>query len=208
MRDIVTIMKSVGAILEGHFVGTSGLHMATYINKDVLYTHPEATSEVGELFADKYKDEAVEVVVGPALGGIVLAQWTAYHLSKIQNKNVLFAFADKDEDSFILKRGYDGLVQNKKVLVVEDLTTTGGSVKKVAEAVTKAGANVIDVCVMINKDPETVNSEVLGFPFSSLGDFPVPTYRDDDCPLCKANIPINTEVGHGKKFLEEHGRTN
>lgn len=205
MSDIISILKKVGAILEGgHFVGTSGRHFPVYLNKDVLYTHPEATSDVGKLFAEKYVGKGIQVVVGPAMGGVILAQWTAYHLGKLGGRQVSAAFADKDDDEgFVLKRGYDGLIEGKKVLLVEDITTTGGSIKKVAEAVEATGADVVDVCVMVNRDPGNVTAEKLGFPFSSLSEYEVPSYEDKDCPLCAENTPINTEVGHGKQFLED-----
>ena len=96
--------------------------------------------------------EGVEVVIGPAIGAAILAQWVAYHLTDITGKDVSAAYADKDgQGGFILKRGYDGLVKGKKTLVVEDLTTTGGSVKKVVEAVRAAGAEVVGVVVLANR---------------------------------------------------------
>jgi orotate phosphoribosyltransferase len=203
MRDIISILKSVGAIItDSHFVGTSGRHMPGYIKKDKLTTHTKITSEVGKLFADKFKNKKIEAVVAPAVGGIPLSQWTAYHLSQITKKDILSLYTEKDEESNqIFKRGYDLVVRNKGVLIVEDATTTGGSVKKVIKSVRKAGGKVVAVCVMINRDPKMVNTKSIGVPFSALGVFKVPSYKAKDCPLCKAGVPINTMVGHGKKFL-------
>jgi orotate phosphoribosyltransferase len=210
----VEILKSVGAVItDSHIVGTSGRHMSVYINKDALYPHVELTSQVGEMFAQKYKDEDIEVVVAPAVGGTILSQWTAYHLSKLKGKEVLSAYTEKDkgtlagaaESEQVLRRGYDKIVQGKKALVIEDLTTTGMSVKKVVEAVKAVGGTVVAVCVMVNRDPEHVNAEFMGAPFSSLGVLKAESYAEEDCPLCKQNIPINTTVGHGKKYLESKG---
>lgn len=209
-NEIVEILKKLSAVItDSHFVYTSGKHGSVYINKDFLYPHTKETSRVGELFAEKYKDLDVEVVVAPAVGGTILSQWTAYHLSRLKNKEVLSAYTEKDkgttataaESEHIFRRGYDKIVKGRKVLVIEDLTATGMSVKKVVEAVKKAGGTVLVVCVMINRDPKNVNSETLGFPFDSLGIIQADAYDEKDCPLCKKNIPINTQVGHGKEFL-------
>ena len=120
-KDIVEILKQVGAILgPSHFVGTSGRHMELYLNKDALYLHTIETSTVGEMFAAKFKDRGVEVVVGPALGGIILSQWAAYHLSRETGRDVLAVYTEKDaEKNQIFTRGYDKVVKGKKVLVVE-----------------------------------------------------------------------------------------
>ena len=93
-------------------------------------------------------------------------------------------------------------MKNKRVLVIEDTTTTGGSVKKVVNSVKKAGGKIIAVCVLVNRDPELVNSKTIGAPFSSLGVFRISSYEVKDCPMCKAKIPINTTLGHWKKFAK------
>jgi orotate phosphoribosyltransferase len=200
----ITLLKKTTAIIsDSHFVGTSGRHFDTYINKDALYPHAEITSQMGELFAKKNKDFEIDIVAAPALGGIILSTWTAYHLSKLKGKEILGVYTEKDADkNQVFTRGYDALVKGKNVLVIEDLTTTGGSVKKVVDSVRNVGGNVVAVCVMVNKAPEDVTSETIGAPFSSLAELPVTTYEEQDCPLCKNNVPVNTEIGHGKKFLE------
>ena len=204
MNKVIDILKSVGAITtDSHFVATSGRHTPTYLNKDALTSHPEYASKVGKLFAEKFKNKKIEVVVAPAVAGIPFSQWTAYHLGKINKKEVLSVFTEKTpENDQILKRGYDTLIKGKRVLVVEDLTTTGGSVKKVIESVQKAGGRVVAASVMINRDPKLVNTKSVGVPFSALGVFKVPSYEEGKCPLCKANIPVNVKLGHGKKYLE------
>lgn len=202
-QSIVGILRTVGAILtDDHFVLTSGKHSDIYINKDALYPHTQQTSQVGELFAQKAKDLAVDVVVGPALGGIILSQWTAYHLSVLSGKEVLGVYAEKGpEKTFMLTRGYDALVRGKRVLVVEDLTSTGGSVKRVVDAVMACGGTVVSVGVMLNRDPEHVTSEVMGVPFFALGELVVKAYEESDLPVEIAKRPINTKIGHGKKYL-------
>ena len=93
----------------------------------------------------------------------------------------------------VFTRGYDKLVKGKNILVIEDLTTTGGSVRKVVDAVKAVGGNVVGVCVMVNRDPVNVTAEVVGAPFSALGVLKASAVEAADCELCKKNIPINTE---------------
>ncbi|MBT3834702.1 phosphoribosyltransferase [Candidatus Peribacteria bacterium] len=205
MTDIKDLFKKANAIIENdHIVYTSGKHGSVYLNKDALYPHTELASEVGKMFAEKYKDKDIDIVVAPALGGIILSQWTAHHLSKIKNKEILGAYAEKDsEGTLVLKRGYDKLVAGKNILVVEDITNTGGSIKKTIQVTEKADGNVVAACVMINRSPETVTSETMGAPFDALGVIEAEAFEASECPLCKNNVPVNTEVGHGKKFLAE-----
>lgn len=201
-NEIITILKKVGAILsDDHFVGTSGRHLDTYINKDKLFPHTAETSRVGELFAEKCKNLDIDVVAAPAMGGIILSQWTAHHLSKIKGKEIQGVYAEKKDHELKFTRGYDEVVRQKKVLVIEDLTTTGGSLKKVIDAVQQNGGVVVAASVMLNKDPILVTEKTFGVPFYPLAELPVNSYRALECPLCKNNVPVNTSVGHGKKFL-------
>ncbi len=208
MSKVLDLLKQTGAVLSnGHFVGTSGKHFGTYVNKDALYPHTAQTSEICKMMADKVKELEVDVVVGPALGGIILSQWVAYHLSQIKNKEILGVYTEKDADkNQVFTRGYNKLVAGKKVLVVEDLTTTGGSAKKVVESARAAGAEVVAVVVMVNKNPKEVTADFFSAPFYFLDILEVPVYSQADCPLCKLGVPINITVGHGKKFLEEQAK--
>ncbi|HYC34284.1 MAG TPA: phosphoribosyltransferase family protein [Candidatus Paceibacterota bacterium] len=204
MSDILQILKETEAMLpDDHFVGTSGGHFDTYINKDALYYHPAKASAVGKIFAEKFKDMDIDAVVGPAMGGVILSQWTAYHLSEMKGKEIFGLYTDKTpEGEQVLKRGYDKVANGKNILIVEDLTTTGLSVKKVVDTVKNAGGNVVAVCVMVNKNPKDVTSEMMGAPFYSLADYPIEIYKAEECPLCQKGVPVNTKIGHGKKFLE------
>ena len=208
MGNVVDILKKVGAVItDSHFVYTSGKHGSVYVNKDAVYPHTAETSRIGELFAEKYKDMDIDVVAAPALGGIILSQWVAFHLSKLKGKEILGVYTEKTPDKqMIFTRGYDKLVKGKNVLVIEDLTTTGGSVRKVVDTVKATGGNVVAVCVMVNRDPEKVTSEVVGGPFSALGVIKASAFDEAVCPLCKESVPINTDVGHGKKYMEAKGK--
>jgi len=202
--EVLELLKKSNALTTNdHFVGTSGRHLDTYINKDALYIHTNLVSRVGELFAQKNKDLDIDVVAGPALGGIILSQWTAHHLSRLKNKEILSVYTEKTPDkNQVFTRGYDKFIKGKNILIVEDLTTTGGSVKKVIGSVKKAGGKITNVCVMANRDPILVNEKTIGSPFSSLTIINAKSWDEKNCPLCKKNKPINTTLGHGKKYLK------
>lgn len=199
-QKVIEILKKVGAIITNdHFLLTSGLHSSTYINKDALYPHTTEASKIGYLIAKRHLGKGIEIVVGPALGGIILSQWTAYHLTQLEEKEILGQFSEKTADKRqILTRGYDKLIKGKKILVVEDITTTGGSVKKVVDSVRKVGGEVVAVCVMINRDPERVHSALFGAPYESLAIFEAEAYDPAVCPMCKAGTPFNKDIGHAK----------
>ncbi len=203
MNKVIDILTKTGAILpQSHFVGTSGLHFDTYVNKDFLYPHTKETSEVCKILADKFKGANIEIVIGPALGGIILSQWVAYHLSGIYGKEVLGVYTEKSPDGGqIFTRGYENYVKGKRVLLVEDIVTTGGSLLKTAKVIQDAGGDIISACAMVNKNKD-IEREISGVPFIALSNLFIPTYEAAVCPLCKNNIPINIKVGHGKKFLE------
>lgn len=207
---IIKILKKVGAILtDDHFVYTSGKHGSVYINKDYLYPHPKEVAKVGKMFAEKFKNKAIDVVAAPAVGGTLLCTWTAYYLSKPKGREVLSVYTEKDkgttasasESKQLFRRGYDKFIKGKKVLVLEDLTTTGISVKKTVEVVKEVGGKVIAVGVMVNRNPQGVNASLFGAPFYALGVFPAEAYDEKNCPLCKKGVPINIKIGHGKKYV-------
>src|SRR5579872_6324635 len=109
MNEPLEIFKKTGAIVtDSHFVGTSGRHMAVYVNKDYLLSHPLETSRVTYLLAEQFKNLDVEVVAAPVVGGVILGHWVAYHLSKMQDKEIFSVYADKTaEGPLVFERGYD-----------------------------------------------------------------------------------------------------
>lgn len=204
--DVLDLLERVGAFRKGHFVFTSGRHGDTFINKDAVYPYTRDTSLLCEAIADQFKEDKIDVVVGPAVGAAVLAQWTAHHLSNMNGRDVLAVYADKDgQGGFILKRGYDKVARDRRVLIVEDLMTTGGSVKKVIDIVWQNGGEVAGVGAICNRGG--VKKEDIGDPpkFFALLNVHLDSWEAHECALCERKIPINTEVGHGKEFLAAHG---
>ena len=202
-EELMNIFKKVGGYIIGsHIVYTSGKHGEAYLNKDAVYPHTGEVSAICREIAERFKDRNIQAVAAPALGGIILSQWTAYHLSQLTGREVLGFYTEKTpEKNQIFTRGYDQLIKSKKILVVEDITTTGGSVKKVVDSVKAAGGEVVAVCVLVNRNPDEVNGQTVGAPFTSLAEVKLAAYEEKDCPLCQKNIPINTTVGKGRDYL-------
>jgi orotate phosphoribosyltransferase len=204
-QEVVDILKKTGAVIgDSHFVYTSGKHSPDYVNKDYIFPHIRYISRIAEIIAEKYKDSPVDIVVGPSMGGIILSQWVAYHLGLLKQKEILAVYTEKQPDKDqIFTRGYGQFVKGKNVLVVEDIVTTGGSVKKVINSVLKEEGTVLAACSIVNKDPVNINRDFIGVPYDYLAIVGMDVWEEKDCPLCKKGVPINTQLGHGKKFLAE-----
>ena len=203
--EVLGILNNIGALIVGsHIVYTSGRHGAAYVNKDAVYPHVRITSDLCREIAEHFSDEkiyGIEAVAAPAVGGVILATWTAYWLQALTGRKALMVYADKDGDNFVFKRGYDKLIPDRRVLVVEDVLTTGGSAKKVVEAVRSLGGKVLGVGVLCNRG---------GITAQDLGDIPelfaltkvnLDSWPEEECPLCRDGVPINIDVGKGREFL-------
>jgi orotate phosphoribosyltransferase len=200
---VLDIYQKAGGFRAGHFVFVSGLHADTYINKNAVYPYTGEVSRICRSIAEKWQGKGIDVIVGPSTGGIILSQWVAHHLSELDGHDVMSVYADKDGDGFVIKRGYEDIVKGQNVLVVEDLVTTGGSVKKVVEEARRVGGEVAGAVVVVNRGQ--VTKEMVGNPpeFISLLTVHLGQWPEAECELCKRGIPINTEVGHGKQYLEK-----
>lgn len=205
-HEMLLHFSRVGAIIaDSHVVFTSGRHGSVYVNKDAVYPHTALTSRLCRVMAERFTDDNVQVVIAPIIGGVILSQWVAYHLSEISGNEVLAVYAEKSEDgnTFVIKRGYDKLVADKNVLVVEDVPTTGGSARKVIEATRAIGGNVIGLGVLWNRGGITPR-DVADVPkLIALINKKLVTWEKEACPLCQRNMPINTDVGKGRDFLSQ-----
>ena len=203
---IIQMFTDVGAIVTGsHFVYTSGRHSSVYINKDALYLHTGTISALCGLMVEDYDPEHIDVVVGPVLGGIVLSQWAAHHLNQRRTGGeTLAVYAEKAADGrdkqFFFGRGYNQYIAGKNILVVEDVLTTGGSARQVIEVIRGLGGNVVALSALCNRG-NVRSSDVGGVTISALVSIDLDTYAPEDCPLCKANVPVNMELGKGRSFL-------
>ncbi len=203
-EDIIAIVEQTRAFIQNdHFIFTSGRHSSSYFNKDAIYPHTDAIATLCGEMAQRLTERGVVVdaVVGPALGGIVLSQWVAHHLTKRSGHEVLGIYTEKTpENGQRFTRGYDALVAGKRVLVVEDVMTTGGSVRKVIDAVRGAGGTVAHVSALLNRHPGVITSETIGASLSTLLELTLEDFDPAACPLCAKGIPINMKIGKGKEL--------
>lgn len=204
-QEVLQVLGQVGAVItNSHIIYTSGKHGPAYVNKDALYPHTRETSRLCRVIAEQFANDGVEVVIAPAIGGVILSQWIACHLSEITGREVFGVYAEKAEnreDAFIIKRGYDKIVSGKNVLVVEDVLTTGGSAKKVIGATRALGGNVVGLGVLCNRGEITLKDVANPPKLFALVNIKLNAWDEAECPLCTKNVPINTDVGKGREFL-------
>jgi orotate phosphoribosyltransferase len=179
-NEFVKLFEDLGVILDGHFLLTSGKHSPTFLQCSQLMQHPEHTEKVIKELAKEFHNTDAEVVVGPAMGGIILSYELARHLG------LKAIYAEKSENGMEFRRGFN-IKPGTKVLVVEDAVSTGGSVKKTMEACEKASLDVIGVAIVVDRSNGKVK---LHENQHSLITLDIPAYDSDDCPLCKENKPL------------------
>ena len=185
-----------------HVVYTSGKHGSAYVNKDAVYPSTVRVAELCRFLADAAAPYRPEIVCGPAMGGIILAQWTGHHLG------LPAVYAEKTADGgMALRRGYDELVAGKRVLVVEDILNTGGSIRETIAAVRTAGGDVVVAAALVNRG--AVTAAQVGAPaLVALLDVALDAWDASACPLCRDGVPVNTEVGKGREFLAGRARSS
>ena len=135
----------------------------------------------------------MEVVIGPATGGVILAQWVAHHLTQMTDREILAMYADKADDSFVLKRGYSRLVKAKRVLVVEDILTTGSATRRVCEVVENNGGTIVGIGALVNRSPK--EPMLTEYDLKVLLNYHLVTYSRQICPLCKQGVPLDSVYG-------------
>jgi orotate phosphoribosyltransferase len=183
--DSLKLFRISGAIKEGHFLLASGLHSPIYWEKFRILQYPGYTEQLCRLIVQHFKDERIELVVGPTTGGIILAFETARQLG------VRSAFAEKTGETRIFRRDFD-IAPDERILVVDDVLTTGTSIKETISAIGKLGALVIGIGVLVNRSAEEID---LGAPLFSCIRAPTTVYSPQECPLCAAHIPLTKPGG-------------
>lgn len=201
-KELLQKLTEINAIItNSHVVYTSGKHGSAYINKDAIYPHTELTSHLCKRIATEFSKNNIEAVLAPVIGGVILSQWIAFHLTQLTRREVLGVYAEKSGENFVIKRGYDNLIRNKNILVVEDVMTTGGSVKKVIDAARLLNTNIVGVGAICNRGG--ISIEDLGnIPkIYSLINIKLDMWDEQNCELCQKHIPINTSIGKGREYL-------
>lgn len=208
MIEIMTALAGAGALItDSHVVYTSGRHGTAYVNKDALYLHPRLTEQLCAVMASHYAPEGVDVVAGPTVGGVILAQWVAWHLTQARPVGeVLAVFAEEAEENGVkqrvFRRGYDAQVRGKRVAVVEDIVTTGGSAQKVIDAVRALGGEVVGLSIICNRSGKA-GPDLFDVPLHALATVALDSWAAEACPLCAQGVPVNAAVGKGAAFLAQ-----
>jgi len=174
------ILRETGAVLQGHFLLTSGRHSGWFIQCAQVLQYPEKAEELCRRLAEEFRDFEVETVIGPAVGGIIVSYEVARHLK------LRAIYADKKEGKLTLGRGFH-LRPGERTLVVEDVTTTGGSVKKVIDIVEEYGGKAVGVGVLVDRTAGKIEYPV---PSRSVVQLEVESYPKEECPLCKKGVPL------------------
>jgi orotate phosphoribosyltransferase len=207
--DPTDVLAECGALITGtHVVYASGRHGDAYVNKDAVFLRPDKLSTLALRLALAFAKSDVAAVVGPAIGGAILANAVALHLRNwsATSRDVIAAYADKNgTGGYVFGRGYDKAIAGKRVLLVEDVLTTGGTARRAAYAAREAHAEVIGLGALVNRGG--VKAEDVHLPtLVSLVEIDLASWEEAACPLCAANVPVREDIGKGKEFLARKGQ--
>jgi len=186
---MLEVMEKHNALLKGHFILTSGLHSDRYLQCALLLQHPAQAEEAGRKIAALFSDAQVDTVIGPALGGIIIA----HEVGRALGARVLFA--ERENGKMTLRRGFS-LARGERVLVVEDVITTGGSAKEVEDLATALGATVVGIGSIIDRGGGTA---AFAAPFRAIERLNVEAHKPEDCPMCRQGIPAHKPGSRGGK---------
>jgi orotate phosphoribosyltransferase len=178
-QQVLEIFRTHKALLEGHFILSSGLHSDRYIQCALVLQHPQVAEQLCSMLAEKFKHLSAAAVVAPALGGVLVAHEVARALG------VRSLFTERQDGGMRFRRGFT-LEASEPVLVVEDVITTGLSTRETMSCVEQGGARVIGAGALIDRSGGAVD---LGVPKGALVTLSVRNYSPSECPLCKAGIP-------------------
>lgn len=178
--QIIEIFKTTGTFMDGHFRLTSGLHSGLYVEKFRVLEHPEHTETLCREIARRFANDKVTLVVGPAIGGVIIAYEVARALG------VRSIFCEREEGKLTLRRGFH-ISPRDRVLVVEDIVTTGGSVREVLEVVQHSGATIVGAGLLVDRSGGQAR---LGVRTEALLTMQVTTYQPEACPLCEQGLPL------------------
>ena len=188
-KEVEDLLIETSAIMEGHFLLTSGLHSPRYVEKFNVLQKPVYTEKLCRAMAEKFKDANIETVVGPVTGGILLAHETGKALG------TRAIFTERENGKMTFRRGFT-LHEGERVLIVEDIVTTGGSIREVIDVVKEHGG--IPVAVSMLVDRSGGKATFGDVPSTALLHMDVQTYKPEECQLCKAGIPMTKRGRTGK----------
>ena len=178
--EMERIFKETGLMLEGHFLLTSGRHSNRYMQCAKLFQYPVYSEMICKDLAKRFEGQQIDLVVGPAVGGIIMSYEMARQI------NVPNIFAERENGNMTLRRGFT-IPKGAKVLVVEDVVTTGGSVREVMDIVANSEAEVVGVCVVVDRSGGKID---FGVPFFAAYETEIQSYEPSQCPLCEQGLEL------------------
>ena len=181
-QEIIEILESSGALLNGHFQLRSGLHSNRFFQAALLLQYPDKAETVCKFLAEQYKDCGATAVISPAVGGLIVGQEVARALG------IRAIFADKEDGELVLKRGFS-IAPGEKILVAEDVVTKGGRVQQTVDLVRAKGGEVVGIAVIVDRSGGDASFDVPKF--ESALKLTLPTFEPAACPLCAKNLPID-----------------
>jgi orotate phosphoribosyltransferase len=184
--ELLDLYRSSGALLEGHFRLTSGLHSPGYLQCALVLQHPQHAEALGRAIAERTRDLRPTVVLSPALGGIVIGQEVGRALG------IRAIFAERQDGALMLRRGFV-VGEHDRVLVAEDVVTTGGSTRETMEVAKAAGGQVVGAASIVNRSSSTGSGQApagIDVPYVALLELALPVYEADKCPLCAQGLPV------------------
>ena len=187
-NNILELLKDSGAFMEGHFLLTSGRHSDKYIEKFRLMESPEHLDKICSLMAKQFIQDDVDIVLGAAIGGILLSSGVAKHLNK---KSI---FTERVETNMELRRGFE-IKNNHRVLIVEDIVTTGGSIFELIEVVKQNNGEIVGVTSIVDRSTQEVD---FGCNYKALLRYPVESWDEDSIPPWLKEIPLTKRGRSGK----------
>ncbi len=178
--ELLDLFRRCSALLEGHFRLTSGLHSPGYLQCALVLQHPQHAAALGAELAERVRDLRPTTVLSPALGGLIIGHEVARALG------ARAIFAEREDGALRLRRGFT-LGEAERVVVVEDVVTTGGSTRETIQVARAAGAQVVAAVAIVNRSGGSASVDV---PLHALLDLQLPTYDPAECPLCASGVPI------------------
>ena len=179
-EQVIDQFRETGALLEGHFQLSSGLHSTVYLQCALVLQFPERAEAFGRAIAEQFQGEGIQLVASPAIGGIVIGHEVARALG------ARFVWTERDAGQMTLRRGFT-IAPGEKTLIVEDVITTGGSTRETIDAVRKAGAEVVGAASIIDRSGGSAD---VGVPLSSLASLRVLSVKSSVCDACKLGEPV------------------
>ena len=188
-REIMEVFTETGAYQHGHFKLSSGLHSGAYLQCALVLQNPILAARLCGVLAEKFRMDTPDLIIGPAMGGVVLA----YEMARGLNARAIFTERD-DKGKMILRRGFRVSPENK-ILITEDVLTTGKSIKEVIELLKEDSITPVGIACLVNRSSQPVDFG--GIKCESLIKLDIPTFEEDECPLCQEGMPI-TKPGSRK----------